>query len=103
MSSGRIAGTLAGIAVISVLAIFLFPATQGPYSVVHGPVTALLSVRAAVGLRTAIVRAGLGVVRSCLSFACLAPFSFSLRWTALPGAEIAANSLAAGINPTLRC
>src|SRR5579864_4096379 len=101
MSSGRIAGMLAGIAVVSVLAIFFFPAMQGPYSVVHGPVTALLSLRAAAGLRTAIVKAGLGAVRSCLSFACLAPFSFSLRWTALPSAEIAMDSLAAGINPTL--
>lgn len=72
MTSGRIEGTLVAIAVLCVLTIFFFPTIQGPYSVVHGPVTALLSVRAAAALRTAIVRAGLNAVRSCLSFARLA-------------------------------
>ena len=101
MTSGRIEGLLAGIAVLSVLTIFLFPAVQGPYSVVHGPVTALLSVRAAAGLRTAIVRAGLNAVRSCLSFARLAPFSFSSHWTAPFSAEFSADSLACRIQSHL--
>ncbi len=54
---------LAVVAVICVLAVFFFPAMEGPYSVVHGPVTALLSARAAAGVRMAIVRAGLNPVR----------------------------------------
>jgi len=103
MSSGRIDGMLAGTAVVSVLTIFFFPAMPGPYSVVHGPVTALLSVKVATGLRMAIVRAGVNAVRSCLSFARLAPFSFSLQWTALPSVEFAVESLAAGFSPILRC
>jgi len=41
MISGRIGSELAVMAVFCVLMIFLFPAMQGPYSVVNGPVTAL--------------------------------------------------------------
>jgi hypothetical protein len=33
------------VAVICTVAIFAFPAASGPYSAVHGPVTALLSLR----------------------------------------------------------
>jgi hypothetical protein len=61
MSTGRIVCALAVMAVLSVLAIFFFPCLQGPYSVVHGPVTALLSLRAATMVRNAIVRAGQSV------------------------------------------
>src|SRR5579859_4790155 len=64
MTPGRIGCALAVVAVICVLAVFFFPAMEGPYSVVHGPVTALLSARAAAGVRMAIVRAGLNPVRS---------------------------------------
>ncbi len=35
----------AALAVICTLAIFLFPAARGPYSVVNGPASALLSFR----------------------------------------------------------
>jgi hypothetical protein len=42
--------------------VFLFPAVQGPYSVVHGPATALQAARAAVRLRVAIAQAALGSV-----------------------------------------
>jgi hypothetical protein len=42
------------VAVLCVLMIFLFPSGQGSYSMVHGPVTALLAARAAVRLRIAI-------------------------------------------------
>ena len=65
MSPGRIVCALAVMAVLSVLAIFFFPSMQGPYSVVHGPVTALLSLRAATMVRNAIVRAGQNVTKSC--------------------------------------
>ncbi len=62
MTLGRVGCFLAIAAVLSVLVVFFFPAMQGPYSVVHGPVTALLSARAAAGVRTAIVQAGLYVL-----------------------------------------
>lgn len=70
MTLGRVGCFLALVAVLSVLVVFFFPAMQGPYSVVHGPVTALLSARAAAGVRTAILQAGLHVlnVRFCAAF-----------------------------------
>jgi len=64
MSPGRIVCALAVMAVLSVLAIFFFPSMQGPYSVVHGPVSALLSLRAATMVRNAIVRAGQSIRQS---------------------------------------
>jgi hypothetical protein len=73
MSSGKIACTFAVMAVLSVLAIFFFPALEGPYSVVHGPVTALLSLRAATMVRNAIVRAGQSVRQSFERMPALAP------------------------------
>jgi hypothetical protein len=54
MISGRVTCELAVVAVLCVLMIFLFPSGQGSYSMVHGPVTALLAARAAVRLRIAI-------------------------------------------------
>jgi len=76
MSPGRIVCALAVMAVLSVLAIFFFPSMQGPYSVVHGPVTALLSLRAATMVRNAIVRAGQSVRQSCARIsAVLLPWS----------------------------
>ncbi len=56
MNSGPIECELAVLAVFCVLAIFLFPAMQGPYSAVNGPATALQSARSALRLRTAIVQ-----------------------------------------------
>jgi hypothetical protein len=57
MISGRIGDLLALLALVCVLTIFLFPAIEGPYSVVHGPASALLAVRAAAKVRTAIAGA----------------------------------------------
>ena len=54
MTFNRIASLLALLAVVCVLAVFFCHSLQGPYSAVHGPVTALLSVRAATGVRLAI-------------------------------------------------
>jgi len=59
ISGRRIGCEVAVLAVLSVLAIFLFPGVQGPYSVVHGPVSALQAARAAVRLRIAIVQSAL--------------------------------------------
>lgn len=42
------------ITILCVLGIFLFPASAGPYSVVHGPASGLLSIRAAAKVRHAI-------------------------------------------------
>src|SRR5215467_6830320 len=61
MTLGPITCALAFIAVLCVLTVFFLHAIEGPYSAVNGPVTALLSARAALGVRMAIVQAGLGV------------------------------------------
>lgn len=66
MTLGRVACGLALVAAFCVLGIFLFPVMDGPYSAVHGPVTALLSIRAAARLRMTIVRTGLTAIRGRL-------------------------------------
>jgi hypothetical protein len=66
MISGRIGWELAMLAVLCVLAIFLFPGVQGPYSVVHGPATALLAARAAARTRIGIVRGALKLLANRL-------------------------------------
>lgn len=48
------------LAVFCILTIFFFPATYGPYSVVHGPVSALRPAQAALRLQLAIIQAALG-------------------------------------------
>jgi len=48
---------LAVLVVFCVLGIFFFPALQGPYSAVHGPATALLSVRSRIRLCWAMAQA----------------------------------------------
>jgi hypothetical protein len=68
MTTGRIACALAVLAALCVLSIFFFPGMNGPYSSVHGPVTALLSLRAAARLRL-LIPAGLAAVRSWIGSA----------------------------------
>ena len=97
MISGRIGSELAVVAVFCVLMIFLFPSVQGPYSMVHGPVTALLAARAAVRLRIAIVQAALNSVGNYLVSSLVA-----LSWMALPPAEFQSISLPQ-YNTVLRC
>ncbi len=65
MIPGRIGCELAVLAVLCVVTVFLFPSMQGPYSVVHGPATALLAARAAARLQSAIVQAALKSLGSC--------------------------------------
>jgi hypothetical protein len=67
MTLPRFARALALVAVLGVLAVLLFPAIQGPYSAVHGPVTALQSARASAGLRMAIMHAGVSIPGAWLS------------------------------------
>ena len=99
MNPGRIVCALAVMAVLSVLTIFFFPSLQGPYSVVHGPVTALLSLRAATMLRSAIARAGQSVRRSCERMSAVMP-AWSTK--AISTQEIPAN-LTLASSSILRC
>lgn len=101
MTPGRIACGFALVALLSVLGIFLFPTLQGPYSAVHGPVSALLSIRAAARLRMMIVRAGLTALRD--SFYALALGLITLSWAALSSTVGDLNSLSAGFCTILRC
>ena len=78
MNSGRIASLLVVLAVFCVLSIFFFPGIEGPYPAVHGPVTALLSLRAAARLRMAL-RAGVNAIRMYINSAVVASLLFSLK------------------------
>jgi len=82
MISGRIGCELAVVVVLCVLTIFLFPGMQGPYSVVRGPVTALLAARAATRLRTVIVQAAFRSLGNCL----ISPL-VALSWVSLAEAD----------------
>jgi hypothetical protein len=84
MISGRIGDAFAPLAVICILSVFLFPAMQGPYSVVHGPASALLAVRAAAKVQTAIVQAALrslGTLTSPLVALCRIPVAETALYT----------------------
>jgi len=65
MISRRIGCKLAVMAGFFVLTIFFFPSTQGSYSAVHGPVTALQAARSAARLRVAIVQGALNCLGNC--------------------------------------
>lgn len=101
MPAHPIEGLFAVLAVFCVLMIFFFPAAQGPYCVVHGPVTALLSVRAAISLQLRIVRAGLRLQRDRLHRAQVA-FALSVAG-AVENPEPRLDLLAFGSTSVLRC
>jgi len=101
MPADRIVGAFAILAVFSVLMIFLCPAMQGPYCVVHGPVTALLSVRAAASLRWKTVRTGLSML--CDRLHRSVPMSVFLGLGGVVAFETPMVCLAAGSNSILRC
>ena len=84
----RIAFALVLIAIAGVLAVFFFPTLEGPYSAVNGPVTALLSVRAAAGVRTAIVHAGISGLPLWFSL-CVAMFFYAIFLLSEMNAEAA--------------
>jgi len=67
MISGRTEWALAVLAAFCVLVVFFFPALQGPYPAVHGPVTALLSLRAAARLRLDAMRNSLRLIAAPVS------------------------------------
>ena len=94
MTPGRIACALAVFAAVCVLAVFLYPGMEGPYPAVHGPVTALLSIRAAARLRV-MIRAGLEAMRAGLGHAWIS--------VASPGAEFPVTIANTGSVAVLRC
>ena len=96
MNLDRIGYALAVVAVVCVLSVFFFPAMHGPYSVVNGPVTALLAARAAAALRIAIT--GLSVLGLWLSSALML-----MSWATGLIAEFLAGSLSTECNRVLRC
>ncbi|MFZ0808192.1 MAG: hypothetical protein WAN03_18515 [Candidatus Sulfotelmatobacter sp.] len=96
MPSGRVGSELAVLALLCVISIFLFPVAQGPYTAIHGPVTALQSFRSAVRLKLALVTAGLASAGSL--FAALAAFS-TIRFQS---AEFL-SPLYLELSPILRC
>ncbi len=93
MISSRIGCELAVLTVLCVLMIFFFPVMQGPYSVVHGPVTALQAARGAAHLRTGAFNS----LGNCL----ISPLAV-LSWMSLPAAEFQLISLPEH-NSILRC
>ena len=100
MTFGRIACALTVFAALCVLAIFFFPGIDGPYSAIHGPVSALLSIRAAARLRL-IIQAGVKAMRSWLGHAYLE--LVSLRLLTSPCVEFSTQPLNAGSLAVLRC
>ena len=66
MIPGRIGCELTVMTILCVLMIFFFPLMQGPYSVVHGPATALQAARAAARLRIVIVQGTLNCLEKFL-------------------------------------
>lgn len=97
MTSGRLECELVMLTVLGVLTIFLFPAMQGPYSVVHGPATALQAARTAARLRIAILRAAM----TCLAKRLISPPAARF-WMSLANAEEVSTRLP-DYDPVLRC
>ena len=97
MKLGRIGYVLAAVAVLCVLAVFFFPGVEGPYSAVNGPVTALLSARAAAGLRMAIIHAGLSAMLGLASALAL------VAWIARSIGDLDPRRLSLAFHFILRC
>ena len=55
------------IAILCTVALFFFPAVQGPYSAVHGPVTALLSLKAKLFLCLILFLAAMHLLVRCVA------------------------------------
>jgi hypothetical protein len=98
MIPGRIGCELAVLTVLCVLMIFFFPVMQGPYSVVHGPVTALQAARAAARLRIIIVQGALNSLGNFL----ISPLVTLSSWMLLSQAEFRSVSVPE-YNTILRC
>lgn len=92
---------LAVLAVVCVLSIFFFPGIEGPYPAVHGPVTALLSLRAAARLRM-VIRAGVRAIRIPINSALFTFPQLSLK-AAIAIDEIFLDTPSADNVAVLRC
>ena len=101
MNSGRTECALAVLAVFCVLVVFFFPALQGPYPAVHGPVTALLSLRAAARLRLVTIRNSLRGISARLARAWRT--EPALRRADLFVLHYQPASSSAALNSVLRC
>lgn len=93
----RIGCELAVLTILCVLMIFFFPVIHGPYSVVHGPATALQAARAAARLRIIIVQGALSSLGNFL----ISPLVI-LSWMLLSQAEFRSIGLPE-YNTILRC
>jgi hypothetical protein len=93
----RVAMAFALVSVVCVLAIFFFPAGQGPYSVVHGPVTAMHAARAAAGVRLWVAKAGLTATYSFREPLVLSPWINFVDVAPLP------RGVLSGLGNPLRC
>jgi hypothetical protein len=60
------------VAILCTVTLLLFPAVQGPYSAVHGPVTALLSLKAKVFLCLTLLLAAMHLFACCVAVCHLA-------------------------------
>lgn len=58
---------LAVLVVLCVAVVFFFPAIDGPYSAVNGPVTAFQSARSAARLRVGIAQAAFSLIHNALT------------------------------------
>jgi hypothetical protein len=101
MISGRTECALAVLAVFCVLIVFFFPALQGPYPAVHGPVTALLSLRAAARLRLGIMGNGLRAI--CARVARARVIMVALQRAEFLVFHFAPESSSAALGSILRC
>jgi hypothetical protein len=74
------------LAIFGVLAVFMFHAASGPFSVVHGPATAFRALRNAVLIMFAMMVFALGSVRRFATVLFLAPLRTSWDEPGHPGA-----------------
>jgi hypothetical protein len=82
MIFGRIGWEPGILTLLCILTIFFFPAAHGPYSTVHGPVTALQAARQAARTKIAIMQTARCSLRGCVMYPGL-----GFSWWADSGAE----------------
>ena len=89
---------LAGLALICVMSIFLFPVGSGPFSATHGPATAFRAKRAALLLSLTLL------VAAILTVACASLFSLChVALATLPDASAAQISKPPALTCVLLC
>jgi len=93
----RVAWALALVSVVCVLVIFFFPSGEGPYSVVHGPVTVMHAARAAASVRMWVAKAGLTATHSFRAALVLSPWLNLVEVAPPPG------GVQSGFGNPLRC